>query len=267
MHDGVEIIEESAFCGCTSLRRLEMLGVVEVERGAFYYCTALTDVEFGDKLEAIGVRAFGDCHSLRNITMPTVRTIQNLAFSACAQLTDVELPVVERIGVCAFVRCRSLRCFAIPLKDNIFSPNYYERYTQFHGCEKLSKIDLVGGIHKTIASLLLESWRGEMNEEIDHINQVLPDTPADEKTDVIQEWIRSVIYRMEHYKAEHYALLKEDMTQLELALWKAKLDDKDDDSIDGRAIIDDTAIARKEWRITYGASIVIKNVLPFLQLG
>jgi len=60
--------------------------------------------------------------------------------------------------------------------------------------------------------------------------------------------------------------LKEDMTQLELALWKAKLDSNDDDSIDGRAMID-AAVARKERRITSGASIVIKNVLPFLQLG
>jgi hypothetical protein len=103
-------------------------------------------------------------------------------------------------------------------------------------------------------------------QEIDRINEDLPNTPANDKTEAIRLWIRSVINRMEHYKAEHYALLKEDMTQLELALWKAKLDEKNDDSIHGRAMID-TAVARKERRITSGASIVIKNVLPFLQLG
>jgi len=68
-----------------------------------------------------------------------------------------------------------------------------------------------------------------MNQEIDRINQVLPNASTYYKfykTDAIKPWIESVIDRMEHYKAEHKRLLKEDMTQLELALWKAKLDEK-----------------------------------------
>jgi hypothetical protein len=60
--------------------------------------------------------------------------------------------------------------------------------------------------------------------------------------------------------------LKEDMTQLELAVWKANLDDKKEEAQAKRAKID-VEMARKERRITSGASIVIKNVLPFLQLG
>jgi hypothetical protein len=55
------------------------------------------------------------------------------------------------------------------------------------------------------------------------------------------------------------------MTQLELALWKAKLDEKEEENSIQKvqAGIDGT---RKEKRITSGASIVIKNVLPFLRL-
>ena len=116
-----------------------------------------------------------------------------------------------------------------------------------------------------------------MNQEIDRINQVLTRTPVYYKTAVIQEWIESFINRMEHYKAEHNRLLKEDMTQLELALWKAKLDENVDESEEDRsnpmvqtktqkAKIDNESM-RKERRITSGASIIIKNVLPFLQLG
>ena len=41
----------------------------------------------------------------------------------------------------------------------------------------------VEGIRKTISSLLLERWRDEMNQEINSINQVFPNTPANEKTD------------------------------------------------------------------------------------
>jgi hypothetical protein len=41
-------------------------------------------------------------------------------------------------------------------------------------------------------------------------------------------WMRSVIDRMEHYKAEHNILVNEAATLLELALWKAKLDEKEE---------------------------------------
>jgi hypothetical protein len=60
------------------------------------------------------------------------------------------------------------------------------------------------------------------------------------------------------------------MTQLELALWKAKLDldEKEDEFLEGRvkrAKVDVESM-RKEKGIKSGASIVIKNVLPFLKL-
>jgi len=282
-HDGIEIIEKYAFLICTSLRGIKLPGVKVIEVEAFYDCRALTYVEFGDKLETIGGNAFGECDSLRSINMPSVRTIGPFAFINCKQLTDVKLPSVERIGRGAFYACVNLQRIAIPLKEDIFLLDTRQhRYTQFDYCGKLTTVDLVGieAIHKTISSFLLESWRDEMNQEIDSINQVLPNTPArekntdaNEKTVVIQEWIESVMNNMEHYKAEHIALLTEAMTQLELNLWKAKLDEKEEEEEDSnlevqakKAKIDVESI-RKERRITSGASIVIKNVLPFLQLG
>ena len=146
------------------------------------------------------------------------------------------------------------------------------KYNQFDRCGSLITVDLVGvgGIHKTISSLLLESWRDEMNQEIDRINQDLPNTPADEKMAAIQEWIRSVIDRMEHYKTEHNRLLKEEMTLLELAVWMTKLDEKEEDNSNPKIQAKKAKIVvesrRNERRITSGANIVIKNVLPFLKL-
>ena len=110
-----------------------------------------------------------------------------------------------------------------------------------------------------------------MREDIDRINQTLPDTPAIEKGGEIQEWIRSVHSRMEHYKAEHQILLKEAMTLLELALWKAKLLNETDEKKCNVNVVSNKAkigaeAARKEHRVTCGANIVIKNVLPFLAL-
>ena len=110
-----------------------------------------------------------------------------------------------------------------------------------------------------------------MNEELHRINQELPDTPSREKANLIRLWIRNVFDRMNHYKAEHNRLLKEHMTQLELALWKAKLNDKEEDSTQClqtmmmRVKIDEER-SREEMRITSGADTIIKNVLPFLKL-
>ena len=112
-----------------------------------------------------------------------------------------------------------------------------------------------------------------MVEEIQRINQILPSTGPDDKTNVIRQWIQSVISKINHYKAEHRALLKEVAKLLELALWKSKLADftADDDKCSAeekaakKAKID-VGEARKEARITSGADIIIKNVLPYLKM-
>lgn len=107
-----------------------------------------------------------------------------------------------------------------------------------------------------------------MNEEVNRINQILPDTPAIAKTAVIQEWIQSVISRMAHYKSEHQILLKEAMALLELALWKVNLDENNANGVQEGVRVTRGRIKRKrkERCITSGASIIIKNVLPFLEL-
>ena len=110
-----------------------------------------------------------------------------------------------------------------------------------------------------------------MEDEIDSINQTLPNIQSIEKTGAIQQWITRVLGRMEHYRSEHKMLVKEAMTLLELALWKATLLNEVDekncsvDVVSKKAKIDAEA-ARKEHRVTCGASIVTKNVLPFLAL-
>ena len=273
-HDGLEIVEEYAFLDCVSLREIKLLGVREIRDEAFRCCYALSDVEFGDRLEIIGMGAF-TCCSLSSIKMPSVRTVQFEAFRSCTKLFEAEFGIdLETIGVNSFIFCDNLERVAIPLKYDLFSPDPIEQqYNQFDDCRNLRVVELVGaeGIHNTISSLLIESWKDEMNDEIDRINQELPDTPSRDKANSIRLWIRSVIDGMDHYKAEHNRLLNEHMTQLELAVWKAKLDDKEEDSIQSlqammiRVNIDEER-SREEMRITSGADTIIKNVLPFLKL-
>jgi hypothetical protein len=251
----VKIIGDRAFLDCTNLLEVEThSGITKIKKGAFFMC-----------------------RSLKRIKLPGVREIEEAAFQYCDNLTDVEFGVeLETIGRYAFYVCRSLRRIAMPLKDDIEFPIVYSvhrRQTQFDGCENLATVDLVGVgvIHQTISSLHLESWRDEMNEEINRINRVLPYTDSWIKTATIQQWIESVTSRIEHYKTQHNTLLKEATTLLELTLWKAKLDEdknkEDTLQVKTKKANIDVDSARQEWRITSGASVIIKNVLPFLQLA
>ena len=264
-HDKLKKIEENAFHFCPSLRRVKrMTGLIEIEAKAFYGCEALSDVDF-DKLEIIGQNVFYSCSSLLSINMPSIRMVGVCAFQSCDALTDVVLGKdLERIERGAFNVCAVLRRLVVPLKSDLFFDEH-----AFTLCEDLSRVDvLAGGIHKTISSLHLKTWRNEMKEEIDRINLTLPRISGRGKHIVIREWITRVLTRMEHYRSEHKVLVKEAMTLLELALWKAKIINETDEkkcNISKKAKIDDEA-ARKEHRVTCGASIVIKNVLPFLSL-
>ena len=249
-HDGVEIIEEYAFECCFRLNSItKLLGVKIIKTRAFAHCSEiLCDVEFGDKLETIEKQVFEGCKALRKIKSPTVRTIGMMAFASCSELSDVEfgegLRTVRRE---AFI-CPKLKRIVLPLKDGMIGVDV------FAGCAKLQTVDLVGNIHNTVASLHMESWRNEMMDEINRINQTLP-TNGYGKTAVIQQWMRSVIRHLNHFKDEHKAILKEATTLLELALWKVNLDDK------GGKLASDRLRARKEKRVSSSARIVMKNVL------
>jgi len=152
MHDGVEIIEEEAFRRCYDLSRINLSSVRVIGRSAFR-CTSLADIEFGDKLETIGEYAFS-CLDLRNIKLPNVRNIEEGAFHGCEHLTEVALSKdLLRIETEAFSDCPQLRHIAMPLKDNLLGNQVFNEWNE------LSQVDLVGGIHKTVSSLLLERWR------------------------------------------------------------------------------------------------------------
>ena len=266
IHDGVEIIEACAFYGCTLLRGpINLLGIKIIKETAFSNCGVLTDVEFGDKLETIEQYAFYYCTSLSSITMPSIGTIGECAFYNCEQLTDLELPEgLETIGYGGFAECLRLRSITTPLEVDTIEDD------AFNGCPNLITVDLDRGVHSTVASLHLERWRNEMTGEINGINQTLPKTDRWEKNQAVQQWMGSVNRRLDHYKAEHQKILKEATTLLELALWKANLDENEGGLHERDGVCTTRGQrkrARKEISITSGASIVIKNVLPFLELN
>ena len=259
-HDGVEIIEEGAFYKCRLLcGSIKLLGVRIVKEKAFEYCCNLTGVEFGDKLETIERGAFYNT-ALKKIKMPSVRTIGKGAFAWCHTLSDVECGEgMMTLHRGAFRNCRQLKRIALPLKGGMIEDD------AFLHCYKLTTVDLLEGVHQTVACLHMESWRSEINIEINRINQTLPPITG-QKTAAIQRWMRRVTRQLNHFKAEHNALSKEATTLLELALWKAKLAYSKEDEGEGVRTAGKVESSRDVIRFTSGADVVIKNVLPFLVL-
>jgi len=101
----------------------------------------------------------------------------------------------------------------------------------FRECRKLKHANLVEGeLHETIDALQLDDWRNDIYEEIESINQILPNAfggiynilgrvyAAGEKAQVIREWVRSVLRKIIHYQAEHQRLLNEAGSTLHHAL-------------------------------------------------
>lgn len=278
MHDRVRIIEKNTFDDCVQLKSIKLLGVRVIKDYAFVGTMQLHGVEFGEELHTIGHMAFAHS-SLEYVKLPKVRVLKSSAFYACEKLVEAHLSEdLETIERFVFARCPHLERISLPLRPNIFQDhsvfNVYDDEQDLldndngiYNRHALSRVDLVGGIHSTIASLHMVSWRNEMNNEINRINQVLPNIAGDTKTQVIQQWMRTVIGRLAHCKDEHHKLLKEATTLLELALWKANLDNNEQLEIEGvRTTRGRLKRARKESCVTSGASTVIKNVLPFLAL-
>ena len=77
-HDKVEKIEQEAFFGCPSLRRIILPGVKKVETWAFGVCKFLTYIECG-KLERIGMSVFSECKSLTSVDLPSIKIVERFA--------------------------------------------------------------------------------------------------------------------------------------------------------------------------------------------
>jgi len=167
-HDGIRKVGFSAFHKCVSLRNIYLRFAVEICSMAFDGCENLVDVEFGDKLETIGRHAFDGCTSLERLNLPSIITVKTMAFRSCKALSSIEFSErLETIEPYAFSGCERLQRIAIPLKRDLITCNPYRQgYDEFHSCDLLTTVDLVGGAHnKTVASLHMESWRTERRNQ------------------------------------------------------------------------------------------------------
>ena len=252
-HRRVRRVGREAFAHCPSLLYLRMPGVRIIEDAAFFDCQQLIDVDFGTELEIIKFAAFSQCISLRFLRILTIKEIGVAAFFSCEQLLDAEFgEALEKVEQRAFHRCFNLRRVAIPLKKGILDSDV------FNFCENLMKVTFIGNIHKTVSYLSMQSWRDDIEEQFRWIDRFLPSISSSLKTLALQQWIEKVLEKIDYYKAEHQRQLKMASAELELILWRTKLEeDSMTMALDKR---------REDCRIVCKADIVIPNVTSYLAI-
>lgn len=114
----LEIINESAFKNCFSLRIIEFpINVETICSSAFHMCTGIQKIIFPEnsKLERIETGCFTRS-SVETVILPRkVRYIGNASFNLCRSLKAVELlsDFVE-VGMRAFLKCQTLFIASFP---------------------------------------------------------------------------------------------------------------------------------------------------------
>ncbi len=89
--EGVKVIEERAFTGCTYLESIAIPDSVTMIRYcAFQYCSGLTSISLPDNIDTISEDVFEGCSNLQTVTIPaSVKTVYDNAFANCVRLTTV----------------------------------------------------------------------------------------------------------------------------------------------------------------------------------
>lgn len=120
--EGIKIIGPDIFVSKNKFQRSNIKSVKfpdslkKIENNAFFRCTNLTDIQFGNGLECIGKIAFASCRGLEEIVLPdSLRVIESQAFMDCSKLKNVVfnegLQVIEQS---AFYICKNLNEFMLP---------------------------------------------------------------------------------------------------------------------------------------------------------
>jgi len=137
LNEGLVKIGKSAI-GRTAVETLTLPSTItEIGVGTFSFCDKLKRVVFKEGLESIGAQAFGQCTSLKSLALPsTVRTIGHYAFSDCLKMEQVVLnDGLESFGKCAFHKCTSLE--RVSLHHSVFRAI---KPDAFAGCNSLERL-------------------------------------------------------------------------------------------------------------------------------
>lgn len=137
--DGITIIPQSAFEGCSKLEKVDIPSSVnEIQDYAFSGCYDLSAIRIGDGVKYIGYGAFSWCVSAKILDLGSnIEIIEGHAFEECSSLEEVDIPSsVNRIGNGTFKRCSNIKSLIVGDRCSYIGPDAFER------CSSLSSISL-----------------------------------------------------------------------------------------------------------------------------
>ena len=200
--EGLRKIGKYSFYNCKSLESITFPSTVtEIDYVAFCGCDNLKDVVLNEGMREIAARVFHDCSSLEHIALPsTVTEIGRYTFFNCQRLREVELHEgIQMIGPEAFKNCSSLETFKFPnLSTRLETIIHARKYVDIE-----DKIDSIRG-------LVVERRGNEL---------FVSDVES-----VTQRWRASKGTLDQIDRLLTYYELREATTLLELAMWKSKMD-------------------------------------------
>ncbi len=133
----VSALGDFAFQNCKALTAADISGLGEIPAFTFQGCTLLTDVNYSDRITAIGNYAFFACDLLEDFDIPkTVTTIGNYAFGKCNSLQEVIIPdSVQSLGMGVFYSS-GIRSAIVEAPITVIPVSFFD------GCQKLSVVML-----------------------------------------------------------------------------------------------------------------------------
>lgn len=136
--EGLEVIENNAFTGCTSLATINLPhSIAAIGSGVFLGCKSLTSISLPPNLASIGNEVFAVCTNLSSVTFKGTKlnNIGSNTFRNCYSLTSITLPEgITDIGREAFAGCTSLTSVTLPSSITSLSEKVFE------GCKAMQKI-------------------------------------------------------------------------------------------------------------------------------
>ena len=114
----------------------------DISRYAFYSCSSLEAVTFGNHITAIDICAFSNCTTLKGIVITdAVKTIGQSAFSDCENMQYVTMgDSLSNIGESSFANCKFLE--TVDMNDNLKVIGKYA----FTGCKSLVNVKFPGSL-------------------------------------------------------------------------------------------------------------------------
>lgn len=146
----VQTIAQSAFYGCKNMKEAYAPNVSALGGYAFFNCSALQSLTFGDYVTSVGAFAFKSCTMLGGaISLPVATKIGDEAFYSTL-ITSLNAPKVQTIALSAFYNCKQLVGVYLSEITNI---NGFA----FYGCTLMNALIIDNSAIPTLGSSALVS--------------------------------------------------------------------------------------------------------------